>query len=986
MNTSNRHALRFYLKKVPVLLLGLMGAIVGAMGSAYGEIIVATPDTYRAQLSTLQPGDTLSLKAGVYERGLSISNLHGEAGNPIIITGPETGASAVFLGSTTQSWNTVTIRNSSYLTIQHLKLDGLDVKYIDAVSAEGITHHITLEHLEIVRHGAHQLTVGIATRGPAWDWVIRNCKIIGAGTGMYLGNWQGNGAPFVGGLIEHNLFVDTVGYNAQIKQMNSRTYESGDPIPGMPLEKRKTIIRHNVFSKASQPSPPQEGSRPNLLVGHFPLSGPGSNDVYEIYGNFFYENTTEALFQGEGNIALYNNLFVNSSGDAVNIQPHNDVPRDISVFHNTVVATGSGIRVSGVNTNFAQRVAGNAIFAGAPVPASSAVVLRDNVTATYAAASDYLVDPEGDPGLGTLDLFPLGNKLLADSMDMTAFQGFSDWNLDFNQDLRDETYRGAYAGEANNNGWVLAVDVKPRREVSPQAPGIISQPVPVTVQEGETATFSVVANGSAPLSYQWRKDGDDIPGATGSTYRIDSARLADNGAIYDCVVKNTAGEETSAGVVLTVQGDRVAPEIVSASATRATALTVVFSEPVEQSSAETVTNYSLDSGVEVTAAALDDDAQTVRLTVSELTEDTTYTLTVSNVTDQASTPNVIAAMSSLMFTYVSIEGFADGDAVGWEPLTVSRWSVVMDEGDYAYFLNTTEYSNLDGDRLGEYSLLPENYGDFTMTLQVRLGDAVGGNAQADFAMVFGYQDAKNYFYMMFNNDASYTALFKVVKGARQQIAIAGQDWMTDNFYHAVEISRNGGEINVLFDGATVLTATDAAFPSGRVGVGSFNDSAYFDDISVRENSSSVPQAPGIISQPVPVTVREGESATFSVVANGSAPLSYQWRKDGVVIPAATNLSYSTGPTRLADNDAVYDCVVTGTVGEPVISEGAVLTVQANAVDDDTGDASDGDAGGGGGSFSPLFSLVFLLIIAGTVASRSAGRGRFYGQGQCRCGR
>lgn len=135
-------------------------------------------------------------------------------------------------------------------------------------------------------------------------------------------------------------------------------------------------------------------------------------------------------------------------------------------------------------------------------------------------------------------------------------------------------------------------------------------------------------------------------------------------------------------------------------------------------------------------------------------------------------------------------------------------------------------------------------------------------------------------------------------------------------------------------------------------------------------------------------MQEGESATFSVVANGSGPLSYQWRKGGVVIPDATNSSYSTGPTRLADNDAVYDCVVTNIAGETVISEGAVLTVQAaDAVDDDASDAGDDDAGnagdadtGGGGSFSPLFSFVFLLTIVGSMASRSVGRGQFCGRG------
>jgi len=447
--------------KVLLPLLGLLCSVAGFMGSAYRKVVVGNPETYRALLGDLQAGDTLALEAGVYPRGLPISNRHGEPGKPIVITGPETGKPALFLGSRDQAWNTVQINKSSYLTLRHLKLDGLGVPYIDAVNAAGITHHITLEHLEIVGHGAHQLTVGVATRGPAWDWVIRNCKIIGAGTGMYLGNWKGKNWPFVGALIEHNLFVDTVGYNTQIKQMNSRSYESGEPIPGMPLEDRKTIIRHNVFSKAKQPSPPTEGPRCNLLVGHFPLTGPGSNDVYEIYGNFFYENTTETLFQGEGNIAFYNNVLVNSSGSAVSIQPHNDVPRNITVFRNTIVAKGHGIQVQGANANFSQLVAGNVVFAGRPVSGNSQVVQRDNVTASYASASKHLVNPKGDISKGKLSLFPRASVPQATPMDSNAFQSFTDWELDFNGNPHRDTFRGAYAGKGKNGGWTLALDIKP---------------------------------------------------------------------------------------------------------------------------------------------------------------------------------------------------------------------------------------------------------------------------------------------------------------------------------------------------------------------------------------------------------------------------------------------------------------------------------------------------------------------------------------------
>ena len=124
--------------------------------------------------------------------------------------------------------------------------------------------------------------------------------------------------------------------------------------PGIPTHRSVTIIRDNVFSKANNASS-GGNARPNLLVGHWPLSGPGANDQYIITGNFFYQNPTgEPLFQGEGHIALHNNVFVNHVGDAVRIQPHNDVPKDIVVFYNTVVASGLGISITGSSTQFSQ--------------------------------------------------------------------------------------------------------------------------------------------------------------------------------------------------------------------------------------------------------------------------------------------------------------------------------------------------------------------------------------------------------------------------------------------------------------------------------------------------------------------------------------------------------------------------------------------------------------------------------------------------------
>jgi len=83
------------------------------------------------------------------------------------------------------------------------------------------------------------------------------------------------------------------------------------------------------------------------------------------------------------------------------------------------------------------------------------------------------------------------------------------------------------------------------------APTITTQPASQSVAAGSSASFSVVASGSDTLSYQWRKAGSAISGATSSTYTISSAASSDAGS-YDVVVSNSAGSATSSTATLTV--------------------------------------------------------------------------------------------------------------------------------------------------------------------------------------------------------------------------------------------------------------------------------------------------------------------------------------------------------------------------------------------------------------------------------------------------
>ncbi|MBC8106261.1 MAG: PQQ-dependent sugar dehydrogenase, partial [Anaerolineae bacterium] len=95
-----------------------------------------------------------------------------------------------------------------------------------------------------------------------------------------------------------------------------------------------------------------------------------------------------------------------------------------------------------------------------------------------------------------------------------------------------------------------------------QAPQIALQPESQTATPGDAASFTVSALGSAPLTFQWKRNNVDIVGATSDTYTIASVSAADNGAAFRCVVTNAFGNATSDAATLTVtQNTRPVPVI-----------------------------------------------------------------------------------------------------------------------------------------------------------------------------------------------------------------------------------------------------------------------------------------------------------------------------------------------------------------------------------------------------------------------------------------
>ncbi len=91
-------------------------------------------------------------------------------------------------------------------------------------------------------------------------------------------------------------------------------------------------------------------------------------------------------------------------------------------------------------------------------------------------------------------------------------------------------------------------------------PTIQTQPRSVTVTAGGTATFSVTATGTAPLAYQWKRNGVNIAGATSATLTLVNVTEAQAGT-YTVVVSNAAGSVTSVAVNLTVLPAETLPRL-----------------------------------------------------------------------------------------------------------------------------------------------------------------------------------------------------------------------------------------------------------------------------------------------------------------------------------------------------------------------------------------------------------------------------------------
>ena len=214
------------------------------------------------------------------------------------------------------------------------------------------------------------------------------------------------------------------------------------------------------------------------------------------------------------------------------------------------------------------------------------------------------------------------------------------------------------------------------------APTITQQPASVTVQTGSTATFSVAASGTTPLSYQWSEQspsGTLTVVGTAPTYTTAATSTSDNNDQFSCVVTNNFGTTTSQTATLTVAADPPPPtNAVTAVVISPSNATVEIGNKEQFSAVVTYTDGSTDSNVTWTAMG----AGSVNATgLFSGTAIGTATLTATSVGTNSSGNTVAASIVIAVGGFVATKfgGMLSAPASGGDSARSYWYSFDLDE-------------------------------------------------------------------------------------------------------------------------------------------------------------------------------------------------------------------------------------------------------------------------------------------------------------------
>jgi hypothetical protein len=198
-----------------------------------------------------------------------------------------------------------------------------------------------------------------------------------------------------------------------------------------------------------------------------------------------------------------------------------------------------------------------------------------------------------------------------------------------------------------------------------QPPEIIAQPSSAPVCEGASPRLEIVLSGQQPATFQWRKDGVPLAGATSATFTFPPFTAADAGT-YDCVVTNTCGTATSNPIQLT-PGPGIIPSVVASPASLAVCAGDAANFTVAASGSEPIAYQWRRNGTAIQGAT----SQTLQLTVAAL-DAGSYDCVISNICGGiASAPALLSVSTPLAIASGPASVTAAAGAAASMPVTIA---------------------------------------------------------------------------------------------------------------------------------------------------------------------------------------------------------------------------------------------------------------------------------------------------------------------------
>lgn len=176
----------------------------------------------------------------------------------------------------------------------------------------------------------------------------------------------------------------------------------------------------------------------------------------------------------------------------------------------------------------------------------------------------------------------------------------------------------------------------------------------------------------------------------------------------------------------------------------------------------------------------------------------------------------------------------------WELLDPASWKLAAEDGNHAFSQHVKKSSYKPPHRSPFHVALVKDAVVGVFDLTARVKSTHKDYAHRDAVLVFGFQNSGQFYYVHFGRktDPHANQIFVVDNAPRVKISTTttdGTPWTDD--WHTVRVRRTAddGTIEVFFDDMqqAAMTATDKRFESGRVGVGTFDDTADWDDIELR---------------------------------------------------------------------------------------------------------------------------------------------------------